>query len=299
MRYRITKRSSKHRWSEGLLRPSLTNRSKSPGFTLIELLVVIAIIAILAALLLPALNRAKEKSKRIACLSNLKQLSLAMIMYTGEFNDRLPDMSSAPGVVGVGFWDWDLPTAVINILMNYGVTPSVLYDPAFPEQATLYDNINFRNNVFKPTGYAYTFNGCDALGVLIPGVAVPPATPWCTNINVKVTPEAVQYGPVSMGPAPVTDRPMMACANIELPTVNAPKNSPPADPAQKYSYAWQGLGTGTSPFPERSPHMQGSFPSGGNVGYLDGHAKWRKFDVMLPRTDPNGGKNGSCPTFWW
>jgi len=64
------------------------------GFTLIELLVVIAIIAVLAAMLLPALARAKETARRITCTNNLKELGTAAVLYTDDFQEKFPPRSS-------------------------------------------------------------------------------------------------------------------------------------------------------------------------------------------------------------
>ncbi|HRU06746.1 MAG TPA: type II secretion system protein, partial [Candidatus Brocadiia bacterium] len=80
-------------------------RNSAHAFTLIELLVVVAIIAILAAMLLPALSAAREKSRRASCLSSLKQMALALESYAGDYSGYLP---STPHWFGASE-DWCSP----------------------------------------------------------------------------------------------------------------------------------------------------------------------------------------------
>lgn len=91
-------------------------KSQATAFTLIELLVVIAIIAILASMLLPALNRAKEQGRRIICMNNLKQQGTALQYYTDDFDGWLPPHRYNSNGTDVGY-RWGYP---VDMYLDYG-----------------------------------------------------------------------------------------------------------------------------------------------------------------------------------
>jgi prepilin-type N-terminal cleavage/methylation domain-containing protein len=261
----------------------LTNPTRAParGFTLIELLVVIAIIAILAALLLPALARAKEKAVRTQCMNNVHQIMIALNIYSNDNKDKLPVQP-----MGVGAWAWDLPISVADQMLASGMQPKTFYCPGTRPRFTDLDNFQgvnappapnyslwtFGGTSFRVVGYLFAFSG----GVLLKD----------ENKNTTMLAEMTGPAPNLLTNVPLTERVVVADATISENPVPVP-NAAGSFISVDGGYAPNGVTK-----PHISPHLKGPRPSGGTLGFKDSHVEWRKFERMSQRASSGRG-------FWW
>jgi prepilin-type N-terminal cleavage/methylation domain-containing protein/prepilin-type processing-associated H-X9-DG protein len=224
-------------------------RQRDGGFTLIELLVVIAIIAILAAMLLPALARAKERAMRTQCLNNLRQAGIGVILYAGDYNDKLFPPLPAFNQLG-------LDLALVPTLRNYGMV--------------IKTNASDLNNIWS----------CPERNFL---PRVDPVVTTSLAIGYQyfggVTSWANPAGTLANPPSPVKLAQSKArwCLAAES---NARFMSALAGwPANDVGWGADGYVPGQ---PVKVPHpvAKGAHPDGGNILFVDGSACWVKFANM-------------------
>jgi prepilin-type N-terminal cleavage/methylation domain-containing protein len=140
---------------------SPVSQGASTGFTLTELLVVVAIVAIIAALLLPALSQAKEKAKVVNCVNNLRQINLAIQLYTEECSEHLPTLPDPnPYPNGVGAYYKQLVKSYVGL-----TGPAKPDEKVFicPSDQTVHAQIH---HAFA----SYTFNGYEVGPASLPRI---------------------------------------------------------------------------------------------------------------------------------
>ncbi len=268
--------------------------SKRTGFTLVELLVVIAVIALLMAILLPALQRSKEQARRIICANNLKQINIGLNIFANDNGGQLP-------LIETSYWPWDISYSTTDFIIKMNADKamkSTFYCPAYPEKncdMALYwqfsqnlpceeksgetpEPTTNRDQEYRVAGYVFmtdTRTGRSYSPLASRGT---PIKSWLKNTGVKQP--------------SITE--LAADATI---STTSNKNTASFD-----RITGGGVHSRCPYLFDRTNHLKSGEPEGGNILFLDGHTQWRPFSDMQVRwcsACTSTIASGSEPYFWW
>jgi prepilin-type N-terminal cleavage/methylation domain-containing protein/prepilin-type processing-associated H-X9-DG protein len=258
---------------------------RSKAFTLIELLVVIAIIAVLLGILMPGLQAAKERGRRLKCMNNLRQIGVAVHMYANDARGMVPMNPK------VGDWLWDVPRRTANLLTDNGAKRMILYCPG----VTL--SVKDKDIITK----WWDFGGTDAADIDTQRRVI--GYSWLGKRCEKGNPAggAVYMNALALDYRKpyVTMITVRNASSIELTVDAIPSIGTGASADVARTDKFWGIPTEHVPEGHQSGHMKNNYPAGGNVVYLDGHTDWRAFQQMVIRHDTKSVREGGTVRFWF
>ncbi|HUO08661.1 MAG TPA: DUF1559 domain-containing protein [Phycisphaerae bacterium] len=278
-------------------------RSIPRAFTLIELLVVVAIIAVLMALLIPSLGKARSMARRSMCLNNLKQWGIGYNLYADSFGDALPFTGYGDGNTSsayLGYWDdpayW--VNAVLPMLNSSGKSYYQMQNDDIAGIAPL--PTSGKNSIFVcpevavikpgPTGDQPILNNCFQMFGFEPGAGITKRKVfWCYVTNSKFDNSLGQrvYYPLDATHTVLIPHPIVRRTAIPINTCTVPylvekmmspdEITPPyADSIARGKTTWN--------------RLAGRHSGGGNIAFVDGHAEWFSYKDL---SAGNGDKYGS------
>lgn len=259
-------------------------RVLSRGFTLIELLVVIAIIAMLLAILMPALGKVKEKARQVTCSAHMHNIGLVMNIYAGDYDSKLP---MAQSTNDFGRWLFDVPWNIAEEI-RVGYQLESIYCPANSLKSKKGDELEeyYVSHMSRTSGTPNIFDGING------GWAVTDYF-WLLTLSDD---RANNWRIYTDWVYPAGTRNEGKNIFVSKTTIKHPSSRPLVvdvvfTQSTQEPYDFSQIDGESRVF--KSSHLNGTKATGGNILSCDGSVKWKKYETM-----ENNYTDGSVKHFW-